>query len=77
MFERDAQASDNWTTTRQGFLDNSEQDLGDSLDHAEALMKKHEDIETSLAAQEEKEKALQDYADRLVKSGEFLSNPRS
>lgn len=30
------------------------EDLGDSLDSVEALIKKHEDFEKSLAAQEEK-----------------------
>ena len=32
----------------------SNEDLGDSLDSVEALIKKHEDFEKSLAAQEEK-----------------------
>ena len=36
----------------QAFLANK--DLGDSLDSVEALIKKHEDFEKSLAAQEEK-----------------------
>ena len=30
------------------------EDLGDSLDRVEALLKKHEDFEKSLSAQEEK-----------------------
>ena len=36
----------------QAFLAN--EDLGDSQDSVEALIKKHEDFEKSLAAQEEK-----------------------
>ena len=52
------------------FLTASEDDLGDTLDYVEALMKKHSDFETSLAAQEEKEKALKDYAQRLVQEGQ-------
>ena len=36
----------------QAFLAN--EDLGDSLDSVEALFKKHDDFEKSLAAQEEK-----------------------
>jgi spectrin alpha len=36
----------------QAFLVN--EDLGDSLDSVEALSKKHDDFEKSLAAQEEK-----------------------
>lgn len=38
--------------TIQAFLLN--EDLGDSLDSVEALVKKHEDFEKSLSAQEEK-----------------------
>lgn len=34
------------------------EDLGDSLDSVEALIKKHEDFEKSLAAQEEKIKVI-------------------
>ena len=41
---------------QEAFLDN--QDLGDSLDAVEAMMKKHEDFEKSLAAHEEKVTAL-------------------
>lgn len=37
---------------RKAFLLN--EDLGDSLDSVEALLKKHEDFEKSLSAQEEK-----------------------
>ena len=40
----------------QAFLANK--DLGDSLDSVEALIKKHEDFEKSLAAQEEKIKVI-------------------
>lgn len=40
----------------QAFLVN--EDLGDSLDSVEALSKKHDDFEKSLAAQEEKIKVI-------------------
>ena len=49
---------------QEAFLDN--QDLGDSLDSVEAMMKKHEDFEKSLAAQEEKIKALDEFATKLI-----------
>ncbi len=42
---------------QEAFLSN--EDLGDSLDSVEALIKKHEDFEKSLAAQEEEIKALE------------------
>lgn len=46
-------------------------DLGDSLDSVEALMKKHEDFEKSLAAQEDKIKALDDFADKLIDGNHY------
>lgn len=43
---------DHFVCCCQAFLLN--EDLGDSLDSVEALLKKHEDFEKSLSAQEEK-----------------------
>lgn len=45
---------------QEAFLAN--EDLGDSLDSAEALLKKHNDFETSLAAQDVKFSLLDDFA---------------
>ena len=53
----------------QAFLDNK--DLGDSLDSVEALIKKHEDFEKSLAAQEEKIKMLDEFATRLIETEHY------
>jgi spectrin alpha len=49
---------------QEAFL--ASQDLGDSLDSVEAMMKKHDDFEKSLVAQEEKIKALDEFATKLV-----------
>lgn len=49
---------------QEAFLAN--EDLGDSLDSVESLIKKHEDFEKSLAAQEEKIKALDEFATKLI-----------
>lgn len=46
-------------------------DLGDSLDSVEALIKKHEDFEKSLAAQEEKIKLLDDFATKLIQNEHY------
>ena len=46
-------------------------DLGDSLDSVEALIKKHEDFEKSLAAQEEKIKMLDEFATRLIETEHY------
>ena len=53
----------------QSFL--SSQDVGDSLDSVEALLKRHEDFEKSLAAQEEKVKAVGEVASRLLQAGHY------
>ena len=66
LFMRDAEQADTWITKQESFLSND--NLGESLDDVEALLKKHEDFEKSLAAQEEKAKYLEDAADRLVNS---------
>lgn len=44
----------------------SNDDLGDSLDSVESLIKKHEDFEKSLMAQEEKINALDEFATKLI-----------
>ena len=61
---RDTEQADTWMAKQEAFLSN--EDLGDSLDSVEALIKKHEDFEKSLAAQEEKIKALDEFASKLI-----------
>ena len=55
----------------QAFLGN--QDVGDSLDGVEVLVKKHEDFEKSLLAQEEKVKAVDDVATRLLQTPHYAA----
>lgn len=56
---------------QEAFLSN--EDLGDSLDSVEALIKKHEDFEKSLAAQEEKIKALDEFASKLIEGQHYAA----
>ena len=56
----------------QAFLAN--EDLGDSLDSVEALFKKHDDFEKSLAAQEEKIKALDEFATKLIENEHYAAD---
>ncbi|XP_026468326.1 LOW QUALITY PROTEIN: spectrin alpha chain-like, partial [Ctenocephalides felis] len=70
LFYRDTEQADTWMAKQEAFLAN--EDLGDSLDSVEALIKKHEDFEKSLAAQEEKIKALDEFASKLIE-GEHYS----
>jgi spectrin alpha len=48
--------------------------LGDSLDSVESLIKKHEDFEKSLAAQEEKIKALDEFATKLIEGQHYAAD---
>ena len=48
--------------------------MGDSLDSVEALLKKHVDFEQSLAAQEEKVKAVDEVASRLIQGEHYAAH---
>ena len=72
IFYRDTEQAHAWMSKQEAFLAN--EDLGDSLDSVEALMKKHEDFEKSLAAQEEKIKALDEFAAKLVDSDHYAKD---
>ncbi|RWS27338.1 hypothetical protein B4U80_10632, partial [Leptotrombidium deliense] len=72
LFYRDTEQADTWMSKQEAFLAN--EDLGDSLDSVEALIKKHEDFEKSLAAQEEKIKALDEFAAKLVEGRHYAAD---
>ena len=57
---------------QEAFLLND--DLGDSLDSVESLLKKHEDFEKSLAAQEEKIRALDEFATKLIEAHHYAAD---
>ena len=71
MNNRDTEQADTWMAKQETFLSN--EDLGDSLDSVEALIRKHQHFEESLAAQE-KIKALDEFASKLIQgTGSVLS----
>ncbi|XP_072386610.1 spectrin alpha chain isoform X2 [Diabrotica undecimpunctata] len=72
VFYRDTEQADTWMAKQEAFLAN--EDLGDSLDSVEALIKKHEDFEKSLAAQEEKIKALDEFATKLIDGEHYAAD---
>lgn len=72
LFYRDTEQADQWMLKQNSFLDNS--DLGDSLDSVESLIKKHDNFEKSVTAHEEKIKALDEFARKLVESGHYASD---
>ena len=88
VFLRDTDQADSWMAKQevtkkfmldfsnfflrgQAFLGN--QDVGDSLDGVEVLVKKHEDFEKSLLAQEEKVKAVDEVATRLLQTPHYAA----
>ncbi|GMR45924.1 hypothetical protein PMAYCL1PPCAC_16119, partial [Pristionchus mayeri] len=73
LFYRDTDQAENWMAKQEAFLAN--QDLGDSLDSVESLIKKHEDFEKSLNAQEEKINALDEFATKLIQ-GQHYEAPK-
>lgn len=68
---RDTEQAETWMTKQEAFLTND--DLGDSLDSVESLLKKHEDFEKSLAAQEEKIHALDEFATKLIEGQHYAA----
>lgn len=72
LFYRDTEQADAWMAKQEAFLAN--EDLGDSLDSVEALSKKHEDFDKSLAAQDEKIKALDEFAGKLVEGEHYAAD---
>lgn len=72
LFYRDTEQADTWMAKQESFLTNK--DLGDSLDSVEAMIKKHEDFEKSLAAQEEKIKALDEFATKLIEGQHYAAD---
>ncbi|KOB75710.1 Alpha Spectrin, partial [Operophtera brumata] len=70
--ERETSALHALWDQRRAFLAN--EDVGDSLDSVEALLKKHEDFEKSLAAQEEKIKALDEFASKLIEGQHYAAD---
>ncbi|XP_067948494.1 spectrin alpha chain-like isoform X2 [Watersipora subatra] len=72
LFFRDAEQAETWMAKQEAFLSN--EDLGDSLDSAEALLKKHNDFETSLAAQDVKFSLLDEFAKRLVSNEHYAAS---
>lgn len=71
LYYRDTEQADACMAKQEAFLDN--QNVGDSVDAVEVVIKKHEDFEKSLAAQEEKIKALDEFATKLCEGKHYSS----
>jgi spectrin alpha len=64
QFERDANIADGWMTSREGLL--ATEDIGENMENIDDLLQQHMDFEKALQAQEDKMKALDEHANKLV-----------
>ncbi|XP_049846907.1 spectrin beta chain, non-erythrocytic 1 isoform X2 [Schistocerca gregaria] len=71
LLNREADQIDATTSSHEVFLANTE--LGGSLDDVEALIKRHDDFENTLFAQDERLKAFSEMADKLIHAGHYDS----
>eukprot|EP00054_Salpingoeca_dolichothecata_P021566 m.138309 g.138309 ORF g.138309 m.138309 type:complete len:2442 (+) comp24033_c0_seq6:296-7621(+) len=69
LFLRDAEQIEAWIVTQEASL--AVEELGNSLDAVQALIKKHDDFDKSIAAQEEKTAALTDLASRMAQEDHY------
>ncbi|XP_055643020.1 spectrin beta chain isoform X2 [Toxorhynchites rutilus septentrionalis] len=69
VFNREADKIDATTKSHEAYLDYD--DLGNSLDDVEAIMKRHNDFENTLGAQDKILKNFSDGADKLIKNNHY------
>ncbi|PVD25646.1 hypothetical protein C0Q70_13305 [Pomacea canaliculata] len=67
LFNRDADQLDAMTSGHEAFLDYDA--TGSTVDDVEGLLRRHDEFRKKLLAQEDKMKALNDLADRLIREG--------
>ncbi|XP_063699935.1 spectrin beta chain, non-erythrocytic 5 isoform X3 [Culicoides brevitarsis] len=71
IFNREADKIDATTKSHEAFLEYM--DLGTSLDDVEAILKRHNDFENTLAAQDKVCKGFSDHADKLIQAQHYDS----
>jgi spectrin alpha len=71
LFYRDSEQIETWIAKQEAFLEND--DVGDTLDAVEALLRKHEDFERSLQVQEKKIDTLDEFATKLITHDHYAS----
>lgn len=72
IFNREADKIDATTKGHEAFLEYI--NLGNSLDEVEAIIKRHNDFENTLGAQNKLIKIFSDNADKLIESGHYKSD---
>ncbi|KAL1131759.1 hypothetical protein AAG570_011372 [Ranatra chinensis] len=71
LFNKEADHIDAATSSHEAFLEFI--DLGGSIDDVEALLKRHEDFENTLFAQDERLKVFSEMADKLINADHYDS----
>uniref|UniRef100_A0A8D8QLB4 Spectrin beta chain, non-erythrocytic 5 n=1 Tax=Cacopsylla melanoneura TaxID=428564 RepID=A0A8D8QLB4_9HEMI len=71
IFNKEADHIDTMTSTHEAFLEF--EDLGGSIDDVEALLKRHEDFENTVYAQDERIKIFSEIGDKLIAAKHYDS----
>lgn len=71
ILNKEADHIDATTSSHEAFLEFT--DLGGSIDDVETLLKRHEDFENTLYAQDERLKLFSEMADKLINAGHYDS----
>ena len=72
LFYRDCEQAENWMSAREAFL--AAEEVDSQGDNVEALIKKHEDFDKAINAQEEKIATLNLFADQLVSAEHYAKD---
>ncbi|KAI2810972.1 Spectrin alpha chain, non-erythrocytic 1 [Blomia tropicalis] len=72
LFYRDTEQAETWMTKHETFLLN--ENLGDSLDSVEAMIKKHDDFEKSLITQSETVNNLDKFGAKLIEAQHYAKD---
>ncbi|XP_046912675.2 spectrin alpha chain isoform X2 [Dermatophagoides farinae] len=72
LFYRDTEQAEQWMNKQDVFLEN--EDLGESLDQVESMIKKHDNFGKTMIAHQEKINALDEFAQRLIENNHYASD---
>jgi len=71
LFYRDCEQAEHWMSSRESFL--LSDDVDNTSDNVEALIKKHEDFDRAIKNQEDKIEMLASLGDQLIAHGNYAS----
>lgn len=74
LFNRDCETAEQWMKSRENALRDDNSQSGNSGDGVEAAIKRHEDFDRAINAQEEKIANLKDFAATLIQNEHYDKN---